>query len=127
MLPCDKRDTGRAEALVALGWEKAQCVMPRILESVQDGHWPVAAVLRPFLMAQGARLAPYVRPVLGSDDECWKYFIVANIVRPSLQLASAMRTELARLATSPTMGERQEGVAALAKEIVGLITKSGAA
>lgn len=85
---------------------------------MQDSNWPVAAVFRPFLVAQGARLAPYIAPIFDTDDDVWKYFILADIVRQSPELASAMRAELERLATRPTMSEQQEGVAAQAREIL---------
>lgn len=123
LLPRDKHDTDTAAALVALGWERVACVAPQMLAWLQDGNWPVAAVLRPFLVAQGARLAPHVKPVFATDDDVWKYFILADLVRQSPELASALGTELARMAGSPTAGERLEGVAAQAQEI--LATRNG--
>ena len=85
---------------------------------MQDSNWPVAAVLRPFLAAQGARLALQVKPIFATADDVWKYFILAGIVRKSPELASALGAELARMAGSPTAGERLEGVAAQAQEIL---------
>lgn len=118
LLPRDKHDTDTAAALVALGWEQVECVAPQMLEWMQDSNWPVAAVLRPFLAAQGARLAPHVKPIFATADDVWKYFILAGIVRQSPELASALGAELARMAGSPTAGERLEGVAAQAQEIL---------
>lgn len=118
LLPRDKHDTDAAEALVALGWEKLERVMPQILEWMQDSNWPVAAIFRPFLAAQGARLAPYVTPIFASDDDIWKYNILSDIVRQSPELAAAMNAELQRLVRNPTIGEQQEGVAAQAGEIL---------
>lgn len=118
LLPRDKHDTDAAQALVVLGWERVECVAPQMLEWMQDSNWPVAAVLRPFLVAQGARLAPFIGPIFASNDEVWKYFILDGIVRQSPELASALGTELARLAGHPTAGERLEGVTAQAQEIL---------
>lgn len=118
LLPRDKHDTHAAAALVALGWDRVECVAPQMLEWMQDSNWPVAAVLRPFLLAQGARLAPYIKPIFATADDVWKYFILAGIVRPSPELASVLGAELARMASHPTAGERLEGVAAQARDIL---------
>lgn len=118
LLPCDKHDTDAAEALVALGWEKLERVMPQILEWMQDINWPVAAIFRPFLVAQGARLAPCLKPIFASDDDIWKYNILSGIVLQSPELASAISAELERLVRSPTTGERQEYVTEQAEEIL---------
>lgn len=117
-LPCDKHDTQAAAALVALGWERVADSAPQILAWIQDVNWPVAAVFLPFLVAQGARLAPSIRPILASGDDVWKYYILACIVRQSPELAAALGAELARLAACPTSGERLEGVAQEAQEIL---------
>ena len=117
-LPRDKHDTDAAAALVALGWGRVACVAPQILEWTQDSNWPVAAVFHPFLIAQGAGLAPYIKPIFSTHDDVWKYFILVHIVRLSPDLARAISEELWRMAAHPTAGERLEGVAQQAQEIL---------
>ncbi|MED5612948.1 DUF5071 domain-containing protein [Janthinobacterium sp. P210005] len=117
-LPRDKHDTRNARALIALSWEEVHPAMPQILEWVQDVNWPVAGVLLPYLAGIGPRLAPYIKTVLAGNDEQWKYFVLQGIVRYSRELAFELDGELQRFAHAPTMGEREEGVAEVAREIL---------
>ncbi|WP_193316966.1 DUF5071 domain-containing protein [Janthinobacterium sp. FT14W] len=117
-LPRDKHDTQQAQALIALPWDDVAPAMPQILEWVQDVNWPVAGVLLPYLAGIGPRLAPYVKTVLASDDEQWKYVVLQGIVRPSRELAVAVDGELTRFALAPTAAELAEGVAEAAREIL---------
>ncbi|MDN2674935.1 DUF5071 domain-containing protein [Janthinobacterium sp. SUN026] len=117
-LPRDKHDTRNAQALIALSWEEVRPAMPQILEWVQDVNWPVAGVLLPYLAGIGPRLAPYIKTVLAGNDEQWKYFVLQGIVRHSRELAFELDGELQRFAHAPTMEEREEGVAEVAREIL---------
>ncbi|MCM2564608.1 DUF5071 domain-containing protein [Janthinobacterium kumbetense] len=117
-LPRDKHDTPNAQALIALSWEEVHPAMPQILEWVQDVNWPVAGVLLPYLAGIGPRLAPYIKTVLAGNDEQWKYYVLQGIVRHSRELAFELDGELQRFAHAPTMGEREEGVAEVAREIL---------
>lgn len=119
-LPRDKHDTQHAQALIALPWDDIAPAMPQILEWVQDANWPVAAVLLPYLAGIGPRLAPDVKTVLAGNDEQWKYFILQGIVRHSPGLAAALNGELTHLALTPTPGEVEEGVAEVARAILGI-------
>ncbi|PIF13165.1 DUF5071 domain-containing protein [Janthinobacterium sp. 13] len=126
-LPRDKHDTPNARALITLSWEEVHPAMPQILEWVQDVNWPVAGVLLPYLAGIGVRLAPYIKSVLAGNDEQWKYFVLQGIVRHSRELAFELDEELQRFAHAPTMGEREEGVAEVAREILQcqIITAAG--
>ncbi|WP_219115800.1 DUF5071 domain-containing protein [Janthinobacterium sp. UMAB-56] len=117
-LPRDKHDTQNAQALIALPWDEIAPAMPQILEWIQDVNWPVAAVLLPYLAGIGPRLAPYVKTVLASNDEQWKYFVLQGIVRHSPGLADALDGELTRFALAPTAAELEEGVAEEARAIL---------
>ena|SRR5450830_1101602 len=118
LLPCDKHDTETAAALGGLGWAQVEPIKPKILEWIQDGNWPVAAVLNPILASWGARLAPFLKPIFEPDDDIWKYFILLNIVRSSPELATAMHFELERIARYPTDNEQLEGVTEQAQKIL---------
>lgn len=119
-LPRDKHDTQHAQALIALPWDDIAPAMPQILEWVQDANWPVAAVLLPYLADIGPRLGPHVKTVLAGNDEQWKYFILQGIVRHAPGLAAALNGELTRFALTPTPGELEEGVAEVARAILGI-------
>lgn len=109
-LPRDKYDIQRAAELAALGWEEFEAFVPGILEWLQDMNWPVAATLQPLLAAAGARLAPFIRPILAADDAIWTYNILHAIVSQSPSLAAELSPELQRLARSPTAAQDAEGV-----------------
>ena len=118
LIPTSKHDTEKARSLVALGYPAVEPVLPQILEWVQDLNWPVARVFQSFLSGIGAPLAPFVRVVLATQDDSWKYFVLIGIVAPSVELAKALRLDLERLAKSPTAGEMTEEVSDVAAEIL---------
>lgn len=117
-MPRDKYDIETATALVVLGWDRLESAMPQILDWVQDSNWPVASVFQPFLVDAGAKLAPYLRTILDTDDDTGKYHILASVVMLSNDLAMALRPELERLCYCPTDGEWREEVSELAREIL---------
>ena len=94
--------------------------MPQLLEWVQDVNWPVAQPLLLFLNKIGAPLAPYIRAILETDDEPWKWNVLWMIVEPSKDLRAVFRPDLERLANNPSAGERTEGLDVLAREILNL-------
>jgi len=118
LIPTDKFDTKRAEELVALGYPAVTEVLPSMLEWMQDLNWPVAGVLQPFLAGIGAPLTAHIRSILKSTDETWKWAILQGIVCESHELAESLRSELTRLAETPTPSEVHEELQALAQQIV---------
>ena len=119
LLPRDKFDTERAEAIIALGFPAIEPILPALLEWMQDINWPVAQVLEPFLTGIGCPLAPHVRHVLETDDNVWKDWVLRCIVAKSAELQAMLRPELERLAAHPTPGEKTETLDILANEILG--------
>jgi hypothetical protein len=118
LLPKDKTDTDKAEAVVALGYPVVEPILPALIEWMQDMNWPVARTLQPFLASIGRPLIPHVRRVLSTSDEIWKYGVLHGIVRESAELALELSPELERLARSPTPAERQEKLDELAKDVL---------
>ena len=108
----------RAEALVRLGYPAVASVLPDILEWMKDLNWPVAQVFQPFLAKVGEPLAPFIRNVLSGTDDIWKFWLVTSVVRESPILAAALRPELQRIADSPSIGEKSEGVSQVARELL---------
>ena len=121
MVPFTKFDTEKASALVHLGYLTIEPVIPALLEWLQDPNWPVAHVFQPFLASIGQPLAPYIRDILASEDDAWKYSLLSAVVSCSPELARALRTELERLARHPTAEESKEEVDLVAIEILGAI------
>ena len=117
-LPEDKTDTDKAEAIIALGYPAVEPVLPILLEWMKDLNWPVAQTLWPFLASIGAPLAPYIRPILKTNDDLWKYWIVICVVAESKELTLALVPELERLAVSATDGEREEKLDELAQNML---------
>ncbi|MDD3484911.1 DUF5071 domain-containing protein [Azovibrio restrictus] len=118
LLPSDKLETDKAEAIIAQGFPAVEPVLPALLEWMQDINWPVAQTLLPFLASIGGPLAPHVRHVLETKDEIWKYWVIHCLVCESIELARALKPELQRLALEPTPGEREEELDVVAKEIL---------
>ena len=117
-LPTDKCDLRGAEALVACGYPAVEPVLPRLLEWIQEGNWPVARVLAPFLATVGAALVPHAQRVLKGDDDTWKYFLVQDVVAKSPELAVLLRPDLERLARFATEGEAAEGLPLMAAALL---------
>lgn len=118
LLPSTKRETETAEHLVALGYPAVAPVLPQMLEWVQDLNWPVARVFQPFLTSIGAPLAPFVRRVLATTDDAWKYSLLTGVVDSSPDLARALQQDLERLVRSPTPGEVAEEVSEVAADVL---------
>jgi hypothetical protein len=120
LLPRNKHDTERAQAIVDLGFPAVEPVLPQLLEWIQDINWPVALVLAPFLASIGRPLAPDIRRVFKADDYAWQDHLLQHVVAHSDDLKEMLRAEIERLALSPTPAERADGVDATAREVLDL-------
>ena len=119
LLPHSKSDTDRAHAVVSLGYPAITPIVPGVLDWLQDINWPVAQIFAPFLASIGAELAPYVRVVLETNDDVWKYYLIQAVVGTSPELAKLLKPELERIAQNPTPSERHEEVNDVALEALG--------
>lgn len=118
LLPRDKIHTRSAQKLVELGFPAVEPVLSEILEWVQDGNWPVAQIFLPFLADVGLPLAPHIQRILSTDDAGWKYFILFCVVGESDELRRQLKSDLERLASSPTADERSWGTDKIARELL---------
>ncbi|HEY3331053.1 MAG TPA: DUF5071 domain-containing protein [Capsulimonadaceae bacterium] len=118
LLPLDKCDTERAEALVELGYPSVAPIIPELLVWMQDLNWPVAQVLAPMLSKIGLPLLPELRKIMATDDYTWQYWVLGVTVAYSRDLAVAMRPDLHRLATAATPLECQDWLDIRAREIL---------
>jgi hypothetical protein len=115
-LPRHKSDLSAAEAAVALGWPTVEPIALQLLTWLQDINWPVAHILAPFFERIGADLAPYIRQIIQTQDDVWKYYVIEAVVCRSRPLAHALEGELLRIAQSPTASEHMEEVDRVASE-----------
>ena len=115
-LPRHKADLPAAKVATLLGWPAIEPLAMSLLEWLKDINWPVAQVLAPFFAKIGADLAPYVRQVLASQDEVWKYHIVESVISRSMPLTQALESEMRRLSQSPTPSEHAQEVDIAARE-----------
>ncbi|SEU24192.1 protein of unknown function [Variovorax sp. OV084] len=118
LLPVDKHDLPKAEAIVALGYPAVDALLPELIAWMQDINWPVAKVLIPFLAGIGEPLAPHLCMIFESEDHIWKYWVLDKLVAPSPRLAVAVGPYLLRLALNPSPGESEEGVDEIARRIL---------
>lgn len=118
MLPRDKSDTDRAQALVDLGWPAVAPVIAEIVAWHEDANWPVARVFQTLLVSVGKPLAPYILDVMSTGDHTWTYFLLEHVVMHSRELAAEIRPELERLAREPSAAERHAEIDTSAREIL---------
>ncbi|MBO9558425.1 MAG: DUF5071 domain-containing protein [Caulobacter sp.] len=125
LLPEDKLDIDAVARLVTEGYPAIQPLLPDLLTWMQDINWPVAQALQPFLASIGASLAPLVRTILNTNDDVWKYWVVACLVAESRPLILALEPELKKLAYTPTPGEQGERIDRLAENILRRLASGG--
>lgn len=118
LLPRDKSDTAKAEAIIAAGYPAVEPLLPRLIEWMQDANWPVARVLAPFLAGIGKPMEGHILQVLATTDEIWKYWVLECIVGKSMELRRCLRPELERIASNPTDGEVGEELHSLAQSLL---------
>ena len=118
LLPRDKFDLERAEAVVEAGYPAVEPLLPELIEWIKDANWPVARVLAPFLAGIGSPLRSHVAQVLQATDDTWKYWVIELVVRKSADLRAGLREELERIAFHPGKGEVSEDLPGLAKTLL---------
>ena len=114
----NKSDLENARAIVEIGYPAVEPLISHLMEWMQDGNWPVAQIVGPFLASIGRHALKDVRHVLNSTDDTWKYFVLCWVVGESPDLASELRAELNQLAHSPTPAERTEELDQIASGIL---------
>ena len=99
LLPQDKDDTAAAQRVVAAGADEVGPILPHLVMWLQDGNWPVAMELAPFLAGAGSAMVGPVRNVLASNDDTWKYWVLEAVVRRmSRKLILELADDLRRVA-----------------------------
>lgn len=107
LVPKHKTDIETARLAVSAGYPAVEPVLYDLLEWLQDCNWPVAHELFDFLASIGAPLAPHIRRVFSTEDYLWQYWLI-GLFRQSPELYSIFRTDIHRIASSPTAAEKGE-------------------
>ena len=107
LVPKNKSDIATARLAVQAGYPAVEPVLYELLEWLQDCNWPVARELDSFLASIGAPLAPHIRRVFSGDDYIWQYCLI-GLFRESPELYSIFRSDIHRIASSPTDAEHRE-------------------
>ncbi|MBD3678851.1 MAG: DUF5071 domain-containing protein [Rhodobacteraceae bacterium] len=116
-IPTDKHDAAAVARAREIGVPALGPILPELLEWTQDCNWPVAREVSDLLSGAGPEIIPHLRQILASNDGCWKFSVLCDLV-PFLDrdVLSALQTDLRRLAKDPTDDDRREEVDLLAKE-----------
>lgn len=120
LLPKDKHDFDSVNQLKLLDKDALRPIIPDLLVWLQDTNWPISSEIGEILLQFNAELIPYIQDVLKTDDDIWKYYVLSELVsRLSKEdVKSGLLDELNRLANNPSMGEQDEEVDLIAKEML---------
>jgi hypothetical protein len=93
---------------------------------VQDGNWPVAKALAPFLASIGRPILPAIRAVLAQpDDAGWKWFVIEDVLaRMDPAAARELRPDLERLGFAPSDQDRTEQVDEVARALLAALDRA---
>ncbi len=103
-IPKDKFDVGTVESLSEYSFEQIEPIIPKLLQWLQAGNWPVSKSMANFLLTLPAnKLAPYLLGILNGDDQSLKYFMIANLVSgKQSNFDPSFLKEIQRIASNPT-------------------------
>ena len=118
-IPKDKFDTAAIEQACQMGFPALNPFLSDLLKWVQDVNWPVAADTAALLSNAGPEILPYIKAILRSEDGAGKFWTIDLVVRNSNpDVLLGLRSELVRLANSPTQNDQREDVSAIAQNIL---------
>ncbi|MFD0678964.1 MULTISPECIES: DUF5071 domain-containing protein [unclassified Paenibacillus] len=119
LLPRDKHDFERVNALEVLDKKELEKIIPDLLEWLQDMNWPIAEAISKLLLTVPHQTIPYVFGVLRGHDDIWKEWCLRFFVLElPLDLIKNFEEETRRIAFEPTKGEVLEEVHLTALEVL---------
>jgi hypothetical protein len=119
LLPRDKHDFERVNALKDLDKKELETIIPDLLEWLQDMNWPISEAISKLLLTVPDKTLPYVFEVLRSHDDIWKEWCLRFfILELPLELMKKFDEETRRIAFKPTKGEILEEVHLTALEVL---------
>ena len=104
LIPKDKFDIETVELLYGYSFDELEPIIPRLLEWLQDGNWPVSRPLGIFLKTMPSdKIAPYIMDILNGKDFEWKYFVIIILGSgDKSKIDQSFLDEIKRLAFEPT-------------------------
>jgi hypothetical protein len=119
LLPRDKHDFERVNALKNLDKDELIVLIPELLTWLQDSNWPISSEVSILLLTVPAETIPYIREVLGGNDDIWKEWCLRDFVMPlPAELRQLLKEDISRIAHNPTRGETLEEVHLTARELL---------
>lgn len=118
LLPRDKSDYQRVEALKRLPGEEVRPLVRYLMIWLQDANWPISHSVGKLLLRLGATtLLEPIREVLATDDDIWKTNTINSLIHPQrADLVPPLREVLTRIAHFPSRLEIAEDTAEAARE-----------
>lgn len=107
LLPKSKTDVQAVDRITQVGYPVVAPILPQLLEWLQDGNWPIAKRLSPWLASLGLTLVPTLDKALAMDDPAWTYWLIEMVISRDEALYDHYREWLMRCASSPTLKEKQ--------------------
>ncbi|WP_240056685.1 DUF5071 domain-containing protein [Bacillus mesophilum] len=118
-LPRHKHDFERVTKLNNLDRGELLPLLPSLMEWMQDINWPIAREVAQLLLTYPEDIIHLIKIVLTTNDEPWKYWCLEYLVKTMPEeLRAEFKEDLIRIAEKPTVGEKDEDLDELAKEIV---------
>lgn len=122
LIPKDKFDLDSVNILKDMDITDVKPIIFDLLEWTKDSNWPITKDIGTMLVPLGFELIPYLKVIFDSDDDCWKYSVLVNLVNQlPLPVLLEMETDLKRLVFNPTEREKEELVTEEAAEILSLL------
>jgi hypothetical protein len=122
LIPKDKFDLDSINIFKKMDIKDIKPIIFDLLEWTKDSNWPITEDIGNMLVHLGTELIPHLRVIFDSNDDCWKYSILVNLVNKlPITVLSEMEADLKRLALNPTDREKQELVDEEAAEILLLL------
>jgi hypothetical protein len=122
LIPTDKYDVSKVQALKYYSGEEITEILPEIFEWLRDINWPVARELARVLPPYGSILLPYIKTALCSGDPQWQFCMLQVFIRELPKETSPLLVEvIQRIIDEPTQSEILEEIHLLARETLDLV------
>lgn len=105
-LPRNKSDFEAERKLSEFSDVELKVIIPKLMEQLQDGNWPISKPIEDLLLRLGEDLIPHIKDVLQTQDSTWEYFILVGLIdRLPISHLSMLWSDLVRILESPTHDE----------------------
>ncbi|MEM0947158.1 MAG: DUF5071 domain-containing protein [Pseudomonadota bacterium] len=121
-IPTGKFDVAAVQRAAQIGLPGINPILGDLLEWLQDYNWPVASAIHDLLKDAGPEIVPHIEAILSSDDEIWKYWVLALVEDLPRQTLDELDVNLfVRISENPTDTEREEEIDTSAAQVLEII------